>query len=576
MSDSEKLVEWHHRVVEVVNEGVVIVQDGEIVLANGALAKMLGYRESELTGMLFVDVVDPIFHRHGATTLAAMSEGTCRISFRTRLLRHDGRPIHVEVTPTPVLYNGRPATLAAVRDLSRELDLESTVGALEERFASLYNLSPAAYFTLDSEGVVRQVNREAEHLLGVPEEQIVGRHLEEFLPEPPGDYDVVGEFMREVLMGKHIQGVEIEMLRPDGRRLWVSVSSRPLSKIGAHAEETAFMAFDITRRKAAEARVLEERQWADLYLGVMTNDLNVINQSTLYSLELVTSTVRLPDKTLSVLRETAWNVRRSSRMIANVRALITLRKSPPEKRRTNLYAHFQRARREADRDFEWKTLEVETNIEDGKFFVVGHQFLWSVFFNIMHNAMMYDPEKHVRMEVTAEYVDNGSKVRVSFADHGPGIPDSMKEELMDRARSPERHAGGAGLGLTFVYRFIRDLGGDLWVEDRVPGDHSKGAKFVVEIPAWVEEAEAATILFYKSAHCVFCGPVYESLMAVLDEMGMSRNMVRVIDVDDPNAGVSEDELPALPTIRFGQSELTGFVSEDDLREHLMTMLMFSQ
>jgi signal transduction histidine kinase len=40
-----------------------------------------------------------------------------------------------------------------------------------------------------------------------------------------------------------------------------------------------------------------------------------------------------------------------------------------------------------------------------------------------------------------------------------------------------------GLGLYLVKTIVEDFGGKVRVEDRVPGDHTKGAKFVVMLPA---------------------------------------------------------------------------------------------
>jgi signal transduction histidine kinase len=42
---------------------------------------------------------------------------------------------------------------------------------------------------------------------------------------------------------------------------------------------------------------------------------------------------------------------------------------------------------------------------------------------------------------------------------------------------------GSGLGLYLVKKLVEDLNGRVWVEDRVPGDHSRGARFVVLLPA---------------------------------------------------------------------------------------------
>ena len=134
---------------------------------------------------------------------------------------------------------------------------------------------------------------------------------------------------------------------------------------------------------------------------------------------------------------------------------------------------------------------------------------------------------------------------------------------------------GKGLGLTVVDRYIDHLGGRVWVEDRDPSDTAKGSRFIVLLPAWKEELKIPPIMFYKSDHCVFCGPVLESLTLVLKEMNISPSNIQLINVDDPESKVTEDDLPALPTIHMGTKQLHGYVSEDDLRVDITTMLLMS-
>jgi signal transduction histidine kinase len=45
-----------------------------------------------------------------------------------------------------------------------------------------------------------------------------------------------------------------------------------------------------------------------------------------------------------------------------------------------------------------------------------------------------------------------------------------------------------GLGLYLVKSLVESYGGRVWVEDREPGDHTKGAKFVVMLPAMETES----------------------------------------------------------------------------------------
>lgn len=46
-------------------------------------------------------------------------------------------------------------------------------------------------------------------------------------------------------------------------------------------------------------------------------------------------------------------------------------------------------------------------------------------------------------------------------------------------------ARGKGPGLYLVKKLVDDYHGAVWVEDRVPGDYAKGAKFVIMLPVAV-------------------------------------------------------------------------------------------
>jgi hypothetical protein len=58
-------------------------------------------------------------------------------------------------------------------------------------------------------------------------------------------------------------------------------------------------------------------------------------------------------------------------------------------------------------------------------------------------------------------------------------------------------------------------------------------------------------------------------------MGIDSHTVKTVNVDDPKCEVSEDDLPALPTIYMGAEQLSGYLSEDDLRAAVSKMLFTS-
>ncbi len=573
MVDDNRETEWLHSILEIVTDGIVVLQDNEIVDANSVFSTMLGYEKDDLIFMAFEDLVDSLSRRHHSNMLDALADAENVEPFSTRMRTKQGDLLHVEINPRIISFDGDDAVLIAVNNVTGQIVLEETVLELENRFANLYDLSPIAYLTLNREGIIEQVNKATEDLFGYTADKLIGANFSTLFLERTEEYDPAGDILAEVSRGRTVNALEVEMARSDKRPIWASISSSSLTPGSEKPREIGLMAVDITRRKQAEDRLREERERADLYLGLMTSDLNIINQSALFALENLKVSMDLPEAELELINETAWNIRRSSRMIANMEVLFKLARSPPDKVKTRVRTHFNRAATEVDRDFEWKDLEINTNIGDEPLEVLGDMFLWSIFFNILHNAMIYDSSKKVQVDVNASIVDMGREVRIEFADRGPGIPDDRKPHVFKREGIAKAEPTGKGLGLTVVDRYVTDLGGRVWVEDRIPGEPSKGSKFVLVLPRWQEQLQIPPITFYKSQHCVFCDPVLDILTSVLDDMGISRSIISVVDVEDPNAGISEDELPALPAIQLGGRRLAGYVPEEDMRQEIVKLMM---
>ena len=107
-----------------------------------------------------------------------------------------------------------------------------------------------------------------------------------------------------------------------------------------------------------------------------------------------------------------------------------------------------------------------------------------IFTNILSNAVTYDPHDHVNVEVSiGEFtVEPRRYWCVSIADNGIGIPDSKKNVVFGRFRTTEEGPIASGLGLSIVRATVEAYHGMVWVEDRVPGDPSKGSVFRVALP----------------------------------------------------------------------------------------------
>ena len=575
--NASNLEDEYFGMVMLANDGIVIVQDDRIVMANPAFLEMLGYDFASLEGKDITDLLDPTLAQQSSEVQEAFKWGQSGTSaFRSRFLNKDRNIVHVEISTSDFALSRKPAVMGIVRNVTHQVELEVAIDASESRYRALFDSSPIAYFSLSLMGNVLHVNKAATRLLGYAEDDMLRRHFSSFLPNGDGK-EIIGQMLSEAANGKNVEDFEMQLKTADGRSTWVSVTAN-LLEYPDQSSNIALMALDIDRRKNAEAREKIERERANLYLEVMTHDLNNVNQSLLFSTGLLESSEDIPEQYRPLLHESSWNVRRAARMVANLRSLFRLANEPPTRTRVDFFNFLDVAQAIVRRDFPWKTLELTTNIEKDKFIVAGHEYLEQVCFTIIHNAMTFDEHDTVVLEVNAEIVEEVKMVKIEFIDQGPGVPESAKEFIFRRTGSPDDQIVGRGLSLTLVDRIVKNIGGKIWVEDRVKGDHSQGARFVLMLPLWVEAPElqcgrATCITFYKSNHCVFCDPAMEILVSVLDSLGVPRSMLETINVDDPDVEITEEELPMLPYLKICNHELTGFISESSIRSSVMNLLM---
>jgi signal transduction histidine kinase len=116
-------------------------------------------------------------------------------------------------------------------------------------------------------------------------------------------------------------------------------------------------------------------------------------------------------------------------------------------------------------------------------YVLANELLHDVFANLVSNAIKHTGGQ-ADISISLDRVrENGRDYcRVAVEDDGPGIPEDFKEIIFNRVLKGTLRAKGMGLGLYLVKSLVDSYGGKVWVEDRVPGDYTKGAKFVVLLP----------------------------------------------------------------------------------------------
>lgn len=555
-------------------DGIAVQVGSRIVVCNPAFQALVGRSEKSVLGASLSEFLSNWPRR--ATNLS-IDNTDAPLAFQSAVSAGKEASIPVEVALTRTEYDNSPALLAIVRPFSHEETTLSKDAEAVYNYRDLFNSSPIAYFSVSQSGTILRVNEAACALLGFPENTLLKRSISSVFPVNGVSYDAGHLLISEVLQGKEIRDVEVQMVNCDGNLIWVSITAGILEE-GDSGRLIGLMATDINRRKLAESRASSERERAGLVLEVMTHDLNNVNQSLIFSLGLIKETGQLSNTGQNLLDAAVAEVMRASRMISNLRLISSLSDAISDKEWTDVKSSIDQAAEMVRNEIGSKTLTINSDIQEGQFIVEGHQNLNIVFYNILLNSVLYTPGNDVEVSITAAFTPAKDKIRLAIDDTGPGVPDSLKEYIFKRSGKPEAQVVGRGLGLTLADRIVESLGGEVWAEDRVQGDQSKGARFVVLLPAWNEQkvlecGKPSCISFYRSNHCLFCDPVYEILIGAMEELGIPRSVTSVVNVDDPRAGISEADLPMVPFIRICHAEIAGFADIEDVRVALMNLLM---
>ncbi|GGF41281.1 hypothetical protein GCM10011611_54620 [Aliidongia dinghuensis] len=161
-----------------------------------------------------------------------------------------------------------PRALERVNDdLSRQIrERNAAVESLresEDRYRTLYNRSPAPMHSLDVSGRVVGVSDYWLAMLGYRRNEVIGRHLSEFMAPESAARFRQGRWDAFLAAGE-VRDEPYEFVRRDGRTVDVLLSSRlERDATGAFGQSFSLMV-DVTDRNRTEAALKREREFSEL------------------------------------------------------------------------------------------------------------------------------------------------------------------------------------------------------------------------------------------------------------------------------------------------------------------------
>jgi PAS domain S-box-containing protein len=239
--------------------GIYLIQGNRFVYVNPKLAEIFGYAQQEMLSLnSILEVVAeedrPLVAEKIRERLLGRTQ-TAHYSFRGR--RKDGSQIVVEVQGGRTEFQGRPAILGLLLDITERQRAQEALRESEQKYRELVERINDAIYAVDENGIITYMSPAAEQMTGYTVDELVGHHFSEFIYDE--DLPGLQESFRRSLSGIS-EPYEYRIRTKDGRIRWVRSHGRSILSEGKLSGLRGVLS-DITDRKRAEEamRLAEER-----------------------------------------------------------------------------------------------------------------------------------------------------------------------------------------------------------------------------------------------------------------------------------------------------------------------------
>ncbi len=330
---------------------------------------------------------------------------------------------------------------------------------------------------------------------GRPATDLLGKSVREALPE------LAGQGFLEILAGVYQTGTSytgakqrISLFQGNGveKEMYVNFTYQAKRDKNGKIDGILAVIYEVTdavnEQKEIELLANNLRSAIvsrDTFLGIASHELN----TPLTSLKLQTQMGKRmlskhdsgnlpPEKVAKLLDNTLLQAERLGRLVDDMLDVsrISSGKLTMNLSKTNLSSLTQDILERFTPQFEQVGCELNAEISPDLQISADASRIEQVLTNLITNVIKYAPGKPVH--ATLERVGNMGKI--SFQDHGRGIPSHHQERIFGRFEraATDEEASGLGLGLYICKQIVQQHGGRIYVESN-PGE---GSKFSVELP----------------------------------------------------------------------------------------------
>ena len=504
----------NRKLLDVSPDGIWIHSEGSIHYVNNALVRMLGYlKPDDLVGRSIYEFFPPEILaavRQRVNSVLADSKPVTTLSAR---LRSDSSQFPVEVTTACYVQEGKPWTIAIVRDITERVRWNEALKQSEERYRTVANFTYDWEYWVLPDGSLPYISPSCEH--------ISGYRAQEFMQDSSLLTRIVHPEDRAQVEA-HLQAVQTPETNPEhheldfriitraGEERWIAHACQHIyGENGNHLGRRASNR-DITDRKLAEAaratleaqlRESQKMEALGTLAGGVAHDFNNALASILGNVELARQDVGAGHEALVSLEEIGKASRRAKDLVQQI--LTFGRRSKLERKPTSLALVVVESARLLRATLPAKlVLNVDCEADAPAVLADAAQ-VKQILLNLFGNGLqaVQNQERpgviEVRLEahtvVGAAYTGLGRLsgsdergvlrvgryARLSVRDNGQGMNEETSSHIFEPFFTTKPKGKGTGLGLSVVHGIVRAHEASIEVESS-PGE---GSTFRIYFPA---------------------------------------------------------------------------------------------
>lgn len=174
--------EKYRSLFENAQEAIFVVQHAKLVFINPVITTLIGYSAEELISRPFIEFIHPddremVYERH----IRRMKGEELPHTYSFRIIHKDGNVLWVELNAVLIKWEGTPATLNFLSNITERRRIQEALTQSEEKFRKAFYTSPdAVNINRLDDGMYVSINPGFTRTTGYTEEDIVGKTSIEF------------------------------------------------------------------------------------------------------------------------------------------------------------------------------------------------------------------------------------------------------------------------------------------------------------------------------------------------------------------------------------------------------------